>query len=99
MDVGHEHVWVFNSVQSHLPSGVFTDLQAARDWIKRHGLSGMLTAYPVNCGVYDFVVERGAWTPKEPHQTTPRFIGRFSSAILEHFHYKDGEEAGGANQG
>jgi hypothetical protein len=88
----YEHVWVFNGEGSHLPSGVFNDLDAALVWIKQHRLTGLLTAYPLNRGVYDWIVETGRWAPKEPHQFTPRFIGRFSSAYLEHHHFQDGEQ-------
>jgi hypothetical protein len=94
----YEHVWVFNGEGGHLPSGVFNDLDAALHWIGRHRLTGVLTAYPLDRGVYDWIVEGGRWTPKEPHQFTPRFIGRFSSAYLEHRHFQDGKEVGGSRE-
>jgi len=82
-------VWVFNG-DGPLPSAVFTTRESAETWIARHGLSGLLTRYPLDVGVYDWAIARGVFQPKRPDQTEPRFIARFSSAYLEHHHYTDG---------
>jgi hypothetical protein len=88
-----EEVWVFTGEGGGhgFPSGVFIDLQAAERWIRRHSLSGTLTAYPLNTGVYDWVIERGSFRPSKPHQTAPAFIGKFTSAYMQHYHYENGE--------
>ena len=85
-------IWVFCGEQSFFPSGVFNDLDIAEAWIKKHGLSGTLTEYPINVGVYDWIVAKGYFTPKYPSQKSARFIGKFSSAYLNHFHFQNGEK-------
>ena len=60
-------------------------------WIARHQLSGTLTAYPCDTGIYDWVIDRGHWQPQYPSQKTAEFIQRFSSAHLEHYHYENGQ--------
>lgn len=84
-----EVVWVFNGGGS-FPSGVFTSIEVAEAWIGANRLTGALTAYPLNTGIYDWAVTRGYFTPKRENQRSPGFIGRFSSGALEHHHYEDG---------
>jgi hypothetical protein len=85
-----EQVWVFNHARGSFPGGIFTSLDLADRWIKQHRLTGTLTSYPVDIGVYDWAVAEGLFRPDKPHQATPDFIGRFTSASMEHHHYKDG---------
>jgi hypothetical protein len=82
-------VWVFNGGKS-FPSGVFTCLALAEDWIARNRLTGTLTEYPLDVGIYDWIVGKDWFKPKRDDQKTPEFIARFSSAYQEHFHYQDG---------
>lgn len=84
-------VWVFNGGRNPFPSGVFTDKALAEDWIRKNKLTGTLTAYPLNQSVYDWVIEKGYFTPTKDHQKTSFFIGNFSSAYQDHDHYEDGE--------
>lgn len=88
-----EQVWVFMGEGTVHPCAVFTTLDRAEQWIAKSQVSGILTAYPLDCCVYDWIVQRGAFTPKHPSQTTPKFIQRFSSAYAEHYHYEDGKRA------
>jgi hypothetical protein len=83
-------VWIFNEVRSTFPSGVFTQREAAESWIREHGLSGTLTAYPVDIGTYDWAVRIGHFSPKGDDQRSAEFIQRFSSASQEHYHYEHG---------
>lgn len=86
-------VWVFSGVSQGrftFPGGVFTDRGMAEEWIERHKLSGTLTRYPLNTGVYDWAIARGAFAPKRPHHISAEFIGTFSSASQEHYHYEQG---------
>ena len=83
-------VWVFNGNRPNFPSGVFPNMDSAKQWIKRHGLSGVLTRYPVGVGVYDLMVEEGLFIPKNEKQKSADFIASFSSAHLEHYHFEDG---------
>ena len=85
-----ERVWVFNGGKGHFPGGIFTALDGAEQWIERHGLTGTLTAYPLDTGVYEWAIAKGLFRPDKPHQTTSDFIGRFTSASMEHHHYENG---------
>lgn len=88
-----DEVWVFNGGGT-FSSAVFTSKELAREWIASHKLTGVLTKYPLNVGVYEWAIARGAFKPTRPDQSQPRFIARFSSAHLEHYHYEAGIEAG-----
>lgn len=84
-------VWIFvGSNGGPGPSGVFLSPDLADAWFARHSLSGTLTAYPTDTGVYDWTIAQGDFQPTQPHQSEPKFIQRFSSAYLEHYHYEDG---------
>ena len=85
-----ELVWVFNGAKSSFPSGIFTDLGWAERWIERHRLTGTLTAYPLDTGVYEWAIAKGFFRPRQPHEASPQFIGRFTSASMDHHHYEDG---------
>lgn len=82
-------VWVFNGGGS-FPGGVFTCLETAEAWISANRLTGVLTAYPLDTGIYDWATSKGYFMPKRDDQKSPDFIGRFSSASQEHYHYEDG---------
>jgi hypothetical protein len=84
-------VWIFNGSRASFPSGVFLDFDLAERWIVEHRLTGTLTAYPVCTGVYDWAIAEGYFRPRKPHETTPEFIGRFTTASMEHHHYEDGQ--------
>jgi hypothetical protein len=83
-------VWVFNGENARFPSGVFASRASAEAWISLHHLTGLLTKYPVNIGVYDWAVENAFFTPKRSEHTSPKFIGGFTSASLEHVHFEAG---------
>lgn len=82
--------WVFNGPGASLPAGVFSSRDIAEHWIAEHGLTGILTAYPIDVGTYDWAVRAGYFTPKRDDQRGAEFIQRFSSASLEHYHYEEG---------
>ncbi len=86
-----KYIWVFNGARSSFPSGVFELREDAQSWIAENKLTGTLTKYPVGQGVYQWAIDEGAFEPKRDDQKTPEFIGKFSSASLEHYHYEDGE--------
>jgi hypothetical protein len=87
-------VWVFcgdgDWPKSSFPSGVFSDFQLAREWIEQHRLSGCLTKYPLDTGVYDWCIHHSFFKPKNDLQRSSEFIGRFSSAALTHHHFELG---------
>jgi hypothetical protein len=73
-----------------LCSGVFETKEIAESWIKKHGLSGVLTKYPLDVGVFDWAIENGLFKPKNEKHLSPDFIGSFTSASQEHYHYENG---------
>lgn len=83
-------IWVFNGSGSKFPSGVFAEKEQALAWVSKHQLSGVLTRYPLGVGVYDFAVETGMFRPTRDDQKSAEFIGKFSSASLEHYHCENG---------
>ncbi len=87
-------VWIFNGEDAQFPSGVFESRAAAETWIGQHGLSGVLTEYPVGVGVYDWAVENGYFSPSRPDQKSSRFVGRFSCARQQHVHFREGVARG-----
>jgi hypothetical protein len=81
-------VWVFNGLGGRFPGGVFARLSLAEEWIARHALTGVLTAYPLDRGVHEWAVEQGIF--RVDKQLDSHAIGRFTSASQEHYHYEDG---------
>ena len=90
IDVAEQFVWVFTGPNAPFPAGVFSSREKAEDWIEGARLSGLLTAYPLDAGAYNWAVEHGYFTPKRPEQSSPTFISRFTSARMPHIHYEDG---------
>jgi hypothetical protein len=83
-------VWVFNGARSNFPSGVFTTRELANLWISAHKLTGTLTRYPLDQGVYEWATERGYFRSNRDDQQSAEFISRFSAANQEHYHYQNG---------
>jgi hypothetical protein len=83
-------VWVFSGEGGRFPSGVFLTKESAEAWIAKHNLSGVLTCYPLDTGVYDWAVAQNLFQPKRPEHASAGFIQAFSSAKQEHFHYEQG---------
>jgi hypothetical protein len=81
-------MWIFNGDDSRFPGGVFSSRENAEAWIAKHRLSGVLTAYPVDTGVYDWAVQAGRFDRAK--EVSPKLVGGFSSAYQEHYHYVDG---------
>ncbi|MGN7721768.1 DUF7710 domain-containing protein [Chitinophaga sp. 22620] len=85
-----EYVWVFNGENSRFSSGIFKNIEKAEEWIFTNKLSGILTKYPLDIGVYDWAIQNGFFSVKKEDQKQPAFIGKFSSGSQEHFHYENG---------
>jgi hypothetical protein len=90
MDTPERSVWIFLADRGHWPSGVFSSREAAFQWIAEHHLTGMITKYPVDAGVYDWAVTTGAFRPSKPQHSSSEFIGGFTTAAQEHEHFSDG---------
>lgn len=85
-----ENIFVFNGSDSSLPSGLFSEFELAKKWIEKYGLTGILTAYPINIGLYDWAIENHIFDPKKDYQTKARFIQTFTCASVEHYHFENG---------
>ena len=85
-------VYVFMGEGSSFPSGVFSNIERAAQWIRKYSLSGIVSMYPMDTGVYDWAIENEFFKVKNEQQRQPEFIGKFSSATLEHHHFKNGVE-------
>lgn len=83
-------VWVFNGSRAAFPAAVFANLVHARSWIAKHRLTGVLTAYPLDEGVYDWATDQGFFPSNKPVDAA--FVGSFTSANQEHYHSLDGKE-------
>jgi len=89
-----EYVWIFNGSKGRFPGGVFTELAKAEEWIATNRLTGILTQYPVNVGCLDWAIENNLTSMSQEKlaqkRTEPDFIGSFSTASQEHYHYEQG---------
>ncbi len=83
-----KYVWVL-TCGSRFSCGVFSSRELGEAAIKKYGLKGTLTQYPLDSLTYDWAIEKGLWEPRKPHEREPRFIGRFTSRSK---HYRYGEE-------
>jgi hypothetical protein len=87
-------VWVFVGDRGRFPSAVFEQVDAARHWIRTNRLTGALTLYPLNQGVFDWAVANKYFEAKTDQEITPSFVQNFSSAYQKHHHFEDGHEGG-----
>ena len=89
-------VWLFHGAGGRFAGGAFTDLADAEQWIRQHRLSGTLTRYPLNQGVFNWAVENNRSNLKPEtlaaKANNPAFIGSFTTASMEHYHYEAGEK-------
>lgn len=77
---------------AQFPGGAFTSREAAEAWIAARRLTGTLTAYPLDEGNFDWAFRTGVVTGRARDRgNDPAFVGGFTSARQEHFHYEDGE--------
>ena len=83
-------VWIFNAANSRFAGGAFTTRENAESWIAENKLSGVLTEYPLDVGVFDWAVRNGLFTPKPTKEITAEFVGSFTTAAQQHAHYEDG---------
>lgn len=87
-----KQVWVFAVDARSAPGGTFSSLDLAEAWIRERKLSGVLTAYPVDEGCYDWAMRHGLVTGRARERGgDPGFVASFSSASQEHYHFTDGK--------
>jgi hypothetical protein len=84
-------VWIFHGDGASFAAGVFTTKDEGLRWAAQHGVTGILTAYPVGDGCYDIAVRDGHFRPKKPHHGTPSHIAQFSPGWTPHVHIDRGQ--------
>lgn len=82
-------VYVFHGEKAKFAAAVFTDFVAAEKAIRKDKLSGMLTFYPLNETVFEYTVRKQLFSPSGNENGD--YISRFTSAVLEHYHYENGK--------
>jgi hypothetical protein len=90
MDNQQQFAWIFCGPKGRFPGGVFLSLHKAESWVAHHKLTGVLTRYPLDMGSFDWAEANGFVNERLLSKADPDFIGSFSSASFEHFHYEDG---------
>ena len=89
-----DFVWVFNQAQNGFAGEVFTQLEMAEIWISQQKLSGIITKYHLDTGVLEWDLDNGVFSPPkeqlELKMKNPNFVGGFTSACQEHYHYEGG---------
>jgi hypothetical protein len=92
-----ESVWIFNKNNAAFSGGVFSELNLAESWIKENSLTGILTKYPLDQGVFDWAIKNDMHNIKAEKvaekSKQPNFVGGFTSASQEHYHYENGIRA------
>ena len=89
--IPEKHVWIFAADAKSAPGGVFTTRDTAEEWIRTCHLSGVLTAFPVDEGCFDWAVRKQLVTgPARDRSNDASFVASFTSAAQEHVHYTDG---------
>ena len=86
------HVWVFRGRTGHHPGAVFTTEEKGFEWINKHQLEGILTAYPLDISAYDWAIQNGHFTPTKPEHQEAYFIASFTTAAQDHYHFEHEEE-------
>ncbi|MDR6923723.1 hypothetical protein [Chryseobacterium sp. 2987] len=86
------YIYVFIGKNSGFPSGIFTTLEKALEWIKKYSLSGILNKYPVDIGLYDWAVQKDFFTVENEYQKGSEFVQRFTCASMEHLHFENGKQ-------
>lgn len=87
-------IYVFSGKQATFPAGVFSSREKAEEVIIKYSLTGILSVYPIDMLLYDWVIEKGYFEVKKDYQTSSKFIEQFSSASTEHYHYEKGSFCG-----
>lgn len=82
-----EYIWIIQNSENSNLIACFLNKNDAEKYIQDNHIKCMLTQYPVNISVYDWVISNDYWTPKIEPQKSAAFKANFSSAYLEHDHY------------
>ena len=88
-------VWIFQGEGARFAAGVFDTEAEGLAWAGRHGLTGLLTEYPVGDGCYDIATADGHFRPTRPHHGSPEHVGQFSPGWTRHVHLREGRVESG----
>lgn len=87
-------IWIFIGEGGRFPGAAFNKLADAEAWVLSHKLTGMISAMPINQGLFDWALENDALNMKpetlNEKSRDPKFIGTCTTGSLEHYHYEDG---------
>ena len=84
-------IYVFTGKGANFPGGIFNDKKNATEWIEKYALSGVLSTYPIDKGLYDWAIENEYFEAKKEYQKEAKFIEKFTCASIDHFHYENGK--------
>lgn len=84
-------IYVFMGKGANFPAGAFNNKENAIEWIKKYALSGVLSEYPIDVGLYDWAIEKGYFDVKKDYQKESKFVEKFTCASINHFHFEDGK--------
>lgn len=82
-------VYIFHGAGARFATAVYETVEQATADIARHGMSGVLTWYPVGKTDYNHVVDEGLFAAKD--HADGKFVQSFTSAFLDHYHFEDGK--------
>jgi hypothetical protein len=90
-------IWIFHASGARFAGGAFQDVAVAEYWIQKHKLTGVLTAYPLDEGCFDWALRMGSAGIKgqklKEKSLDPAFVGGFTSASQVHIHFENGTRA------
>jgi hypothetical protein len=84
------NVWIFHGDGASFAAAVFETQEAGLAWAAKHGVTGILTEYPVGDGCYDIALAEGHFKPSKPDHGSPKHIAGFSPGWTEHIHIDQG---------
>lgn len=85
----YETCWVFHGDTSRFANAVFAKRQDAESWIAKHRLSGLLTEYPINHGMFDIAASLNLIPKNIAAAASPQYIQQYVLGI-SHGHYENG---------
>ena len=83
-------VWIFHGEEAQFAAGVFHSKSDGLAWAAKHGVSGILTEYPVGDGCFDIAVRDGHFRPSKPHHGSTAHVAAFSPGWTKHIHLENG---------
>ena len=84
-------IYVFMGKGANFPAGTFNNKENAIEWIEKYALSGVLSEYPIDVGLYDWAIEKGYFDVKKDYQKESKFVEKFTCASINHFHFEEGK--------